>query len=171
MAMKDDLLFEMLRECDVCIHLAGKLPPGALDWRPTPKQRSTLELMRYISFTGPAFLRSLLDGNWDFIGGGRTTRIVKGDATCLSISAASILAKVTRDRIMRAEAPNYPGFDFEFNKGYPCPRHKAALQWYGPTAIHRRSWVFMEHLPWTGCPRVRPPEAQQSLFPPRGDGA
>lgn len=65
MAMKDDLLFEMLRECDVCIHLAGKLPPGALDWRPTPKQRSTLELMRYISFTGPAFLRSLLDGNWD----------------------------------------------------------------------------------------------------------
>ncbi len=106
----------------------------------------------------------LIDGNWDFIGGGRTTRIVKGDATCLSISAASILAKVTRDRIMRAEAPNYPGFDFEYNKGYPCPRHKAALQWYGPTAIHRRSWVFMDHLPWTGCPRVRPPDPQGVLF-------
>ncbi|MCB1004649.1 MAG: ribonuclease HII, partial [Acidimicrobiales bacterium] len=107
----------------------------------------------------------LIDGNWDFVGGGRTRRIVKGDATCLSISAASILAKVTRDRIMRGEAPNYPGFDFESNKGYPCPRHKAALQWYGPTAIHRRSWVFMDHLPWTGCPRVRPPDPQGVLFP------
>lgn len=107
----------------------------------------------------------LIDGNWDFVGGGRTRKIVKGDATCLSISAASILAKVTRDRIMRAEAPNYPGFDFEFNKGYPCPRHKAALQWFGPTAIHRRSWVFMDHLPWTGCPRTRPADPQETLFP------
>ncbi len=109
--------------------------------------------------------RVLIDGNWDFVGGGRTQRIVKGDATCLSISAASILAKVTRDRIMRAEAPNYPGFDFEFNKGYPCPRHKAALQWYGPTAIHRRSWVFMDGLVWGGCKRVVPIGGQLDLFP------
>jgi ribonuclease HII len=109
----------------------------------------------------------LIDGSWDFIGTGNTQRIVKGDATCLSISAASILAKVTRDRIMRAEAEHYPGYDFEFNKGYPCPRHKAALQGMGPTAIHRRSWVFMDHIPWTGVPRVRPPEPpdpQGSLF-------
>ena len=107
--------------------------------------------------------RVLLDGNWDFVGGGRTTRIVKGDATCLSISAASILAKVTRDRIMRAEAPAFPGYDFEFNKGYPCPRHKAALQWQGPTTIHRRSWAFMDHIPWTGLPRVHA-GPQQCLF-------
>ena len=108
----------------------------------------------------------LVDGRWDFVGGGRVRRIVKGDATCLSISAASILAKVTRDRMMREEAPHFPGFDFELNKGYPCPRHKAALQYLGPTAIHRRSWVFMDHIPWTGCPRVRPPDPQQSLFDP-----
>ena len=74
----------------------------------------------------------LLDGNWDFVGGGNTRRIVKGDATCLSIAAASILAKVTRDRIMRAEAEHFPGYDFELNKGYPCPRHKVALQGMGP---------------------------------------
>lgn len=108
--------------------------------------------------------RVLIDGRWDFVGGGNTRRIVKGDATCLSIAAASILAKVTRDRIMRAEAVHHPGYDFELNKGYPCPRHKVALKGYGPTAIHRRSWVFMEHLPWTGCPRVRPPGLQQTLF-------
>jgi len=90
----------------------------------------------------------VIDGNWDFVGGGNTTRIVRGDATCLSIAAASILAKVTRDRLMRAEAEHFPAYDFEHNKGYPCPRHKAALRAFGPTSIHRRSWVFMESLPW-----------------------
>jgi ribonuclease HII len=111
----------------------------------------------------------LLDGNWDFVGDGTSRRIIRGDATCLSISAASILAKVTRDRIMRAEAAHFPGYDFDLNKGYPCPRHKVALAAWGPTSIHRRSWVFMDHLPWTGVKRTRPaglagPPAQQVLF-------
>ena len=100
--------------------------------------------------------RVLIDGNWDFIGGGITRTVIKGDAKCLSIAAASILAKVTRDRIMRAEAEHFPGYDFEKNKGYPCPRHKAALAGMGPTTIHRRTWVFMDTIPWTGCPRVTP---------------
>ncbi|MEM9135551.1 MAG: ribonuclease HII [Actinomycetota bacterium] len=105
----------------------------------------------------------LLDGKWDFVGHPVTRKLVKGDATCLSIAAASILAKVTRDRLMRADAETYPGFDFALNKGYPCPRHKLALQAYGPTAIHRRSWVFMESIPWTGV-RRRPPAGQIQLF-------
>jgi ribonuclease HII len=92
--------------------------------------------------------RVLVDGNWDFVGMGCTTRIIRGDATCLSISAASILAKVTRDRLMRQESENYPGYEFDANKGYPCPRHKMALQAYGPSAIHRRTWIFMEGLAW-----------------------
>jgi ribonuclease HII len=90
----------------------------------------------------------LVDGNWDFVGLGCTQRIVKGDATCLSIATASILAKVTRDRYMRAEAEHYPGYEFDANKGYPCPRHQMALHAYGPSAIHRRTWIFMEHLVW-----------------------
>jgi ribonuclease HII len=106
----------------------------------------------------------LLDGNWDFVGGGNTQRIVKGDATCVSIAAASIVAKVTRDRLMRHEAEHFPGYDFDSNKGYPCPRHRMALAGMGPTSIHRRSWVFMESMPWTGIPRVRPPDPQQTLF-------
>ena len=107
----------------------------------------------------------LVDGHWDFVARGTTQRIIKGDATCLSIAAASILAKVTRDRMMREEAPHYPGYDFELNKGYPCPRHKAALRGYGPTAIHRRSWVFMDDLPWTGIHRTFPAGLQEALFP------
>ena len=90
----------------------------------------------------------LIDGNWDFVGTGNTVRIVRGDAHCLSIAAASMLAKVTRDRQMRAVAPNYPPYEFQDNKGYPCWRHKMALQAYGPCAIHRRTWVFMEALSW-----------------------
>jgi ribonuclease HII len=79
--------------------------------------------------------------------------IVDGDAKCASVAAASVLAKVVRDRLMREEADHYPGYDFELNKGYPSPLHKTALRGYGPTAIHRRSWAFMDELPWTGDPR------------------
>jgi len=103
----------------------------------------------------------LIDGKWDFVGGANTQRLVKGDAKCLSIAAASILAKVTRDRMMREEAPHFPGYDFDLNKGYPCPRHKTALKAWGPTSIHRRSWIFMEHLPW-GVKRPEP--VQQTLI-------
>lgn len=113
--------------------------------------------------------RVLLDGNWDFVGGGITRKIVKGDATCLSISAASILAKVSRDRIMRLEDEHYPFYDFAWNKGYPCPRHKQALRGVGPSAIHRRSWSFMDDIAWTGARRYRRPTDedldQGRLFP------
>lgn len=103
----------------------------------------------------------LVDGKWDFIGGARM--IVRGDATSLSIAAASILAKVTRDRMMREQAEQYPGYNFEGNKGYPCPVHKAALQAWGPSSIHRRSWVFMDHIVWNGVDRLRRPGAQLEL--------
>jgi ribonuclease HII len=104
----------------------------------------------------------ILDGKWDFVGHPVTRRLVRADARCLSVSAASILAKVVRDRYMRSQAEQYPGFDFELNKGYPCPRHKTALQGYGPTAIHRRTWVFMDSLPWTAIRRL-PPGGQLQL--------
>lgn len=103
----------------------------------------------------------IVDGKWDFVGG--ATRIVRGDRTSLSIAAASMLAKVTRDRLMREWAEHHPGYNFEANKGYPCPTHKAALQAWGPTVIHRRSWVFMDHLVWNGLPRYRRPDPQAEL--------
>ena len=118
-----------------------------------------LAARRALSAMGLTPDRVLVDGNWDFVGLGCTTRIVKGDATCLSISAASILAKVTRDRLMRVEAPHFPGYDFDCNKGYPCPRHKMALQAFGPTSIHRRTWVFMDHIPWSRMRVYRPEQA------------
>jgi ribonuclease HII len=109
---------------------------------------------------------AIVDGKWNFLGGvvPHVEMRVKADRTCLAVAAASVLAKVTRDRIMRAEALNYPQWSFDTNKGYPCPVHKTALQGYGPSAIHRRSWVFMEHyVPWPGVPRLFVPE-QPTLF-------
>jgi ribonuclease HII len=66
--------------------------------------------------------------------------IVKGDAKCLSIAAASIVAKVTRDRLMIALAREAPGYGFERHKGYGTPEHQDALRRLGVTAHHRRSF-------------------------------
>jgi ribonuclease HII len=102
----------------------------------------------------------LLDGNWDFAGRSNTELIVGGDRRSLSIAAASILAKVTRDRLLRAASDHHPAYNFEANKGYPCPIHKAALQGWGPSTIHRRSWAFMDGLVWNGLERYRRPDDQ-----------
>ncbi|MFV0367905.1 MAG: ribonuclease HII [Hyphomicrobiaceae bacterium] len=66
--------------------------------------------------------------------------IVKGDAKCLSIAAASILAKVTRDRIMIEMGREFPAYGFERHKGYGTPEHKQAIQRLGVTPHHRRSF-------------------------------
>ncbi len=109
---------------------------------------------------------AVVDGKWDFVSPAvpHVELLVKADARCLSVAAASILAKVTRDRVMRENAEHFPHWSFDSNKGYPCPHHKAALQGYGPSAIHRRSWVFMDnYVPWSGVPRYYRPE-QATLF-------
>jgi len=66
--------------------------------------------------------------------------VVKGDARVLSIAAASIVAKVTRDRIMVHMDALYPGYGFAQHKGYGTPAHRKALQRLGPSPIHRTSW-------------------------------
>lgn len=123
-----------------------------------------LAATRAVEGLGVAPDRVLIDGNWDFVGGGISRTVVKGDARCLSIAAASILAKVSRDRLMRSEAEHFPGYEFQANKGYPCPRHKVALAGMGPTTIHRRTWAFMDALPWSGIPRRPSFDEAPTLF-------
>ena len=67
--------------------------------------------------------------------------IIKGDAKSVSIAAASIVAKVTRDRMMEQYEEVFPGYGFARNKGYGSKEHIEALQIMGPTAIHRRSFI------------------------------
>jgi len=70
-----------------------------------------------------------------------TRAIVQGDAKCLSIAAASIVAKVTRDRLMTRLGAAHPGYGFERHMGYSVPEHFAALSKLGPTIHHRRSFA------------------------------
>ena len=94
---------------------------------------------------------AVIDGKWDFVSPlvGHVVAQVKADASCLSVSAASVLAKVSRDRMMRDYSRDFQMWSFDTNKGYPCPKHRVALQGYGPSAIHRVSWAFMEnYVPW-----------------------
>ncbi len=67
--------------------------------------------------------------------------IVKGDRRSISIMAGGILAKVTRDRLMRRMAEKFPGYGFEMHKGYPTPDHLAAMDRHGLSPLHRRSFI------------------------------
>jgi ribonuclease HII len=106
--------------------------------------------------------RIVLDGKHDYLGMPRVVRtIVKADQTVLSVAAASVVAKTTRDALMADEAEHFPAYGFESNRGYPAPVHKCALAAYGPCAIHRRSWIFMDYCLWGGIEKY---ERQPSLF-------
>lgn len=83
---------------------------------------------------------ALIDGNKAPQASCPTRTIVKGDAKCLSIAAASIIAKVTRDRIMTGLARSHPGYGFERHKGYGTPEHRQALARLGVCPLHRRSF-------------------------------
>jgi len=78
--------------------------------------------------------RALLDAGY------RGVAIVKGDARVAAIAAASVVAKVTRDRMMEVYAADHPGYGFETNVGYGSAKHLAALKILGPTPIHRMSF-------------------------------
>ena len=71
--------------------------------------------------------------------------VIDGDATSAAIAAASVIAKVTRDRYMHRIAAAYPGFSFEENVGYSTPEHRAAIVALGPSALHRRSFASIAY--------------------------
>ena len=83
----------------------------------------------------------LIDGNkFNPYPGITHNTIVKGDATYMSIAAASILAKTYRDDYMQEIAKEFPAYDWEKNKGYPTPKHRAAIRAFGPTPHHRMTF-------------------------------
>ena len=71
--------------------------------------------------------------------------IIKGDARCHAIAAASILAKTTRDALMERYDVQYPGYDFSSHKGYATDSHRDAIRRLGPSPIHRRSFTLLPH--------------------------
>lgn len=82
-----------------------------------------------------------IDGNMPVVAlDMRQRAVVKGDARSLCIAAASILAKVSRDEVMRAHHQQWPEYNFASNKGYPTQEHRGAIEEYGPCRIHRMTF-------------------------------
>ena len=96
---------------------------------------------RAIAALGVGIDLALIDGNRNAGIEYPSRCVVKGDAKCVSIAAASVLAKVTRDRYMRARAEKYPGYGFERHKGYGTEAHYAAIRALGPCPEHRPSFL------------------------------
>jgi ribonuclease HII len=103
--------------------------------------RATLEAMRQAAQQlSPHPDLIFVDGTMTFPSAIPQRPLVKGDVRCASVAAASIVAKVTRDRLMTAYARHYPAYGFETHKGYPTREHYQRLRLHGPCAIHRLSF-------------------------------
>ena len=105
-----------------------------------------LAMTRAVDALGIEPAMVLVDGNRCPRWSRPSVAIVAGDAKCRSIAAASIVAKVTRDRMMLDYSRHYPGYGWETNQGYPTPAHRRALTELGPTPLHRRSFAPVRQL-------------------------
>ncbi|HXI86827.1 MAG TPA: ribonuclease HII [Parvularculaceae bacterium] len=109
-------------------------------------QASLLAMTRAVASLPVAPTLCLIDGNVKPKLRCRAYAIVKGDAKSYSIAAASIVAKVARDRMMCELAREFPHYGWEQNKGYAVPAHRAALAMHGPTPHHRRSFAPVHNM-------------------------
>ena len=138
-AARRESLYRRIREQAVCVGV-GIASVEEIDAM-NIYHASHLAMLRAVANLECRPAMVLVDGNrlpkWEW-----TARaIVGGDARCRSIAAASIIAKVTRDRIMADQDAAYPGYGWASNKGYATPDHRAALNRLGPTPLHRRSFA------------------------------
>jgi ribonuclease HII len=135
---KREYLFEEIREKALCYAIA-RASAAEID-KINILQASLLAMHRAVSQLTPQPHHVLVDGNrlpkWDY----SSQAIIQGDLTQPAISAASILAKVTRDREMLELDVLYPGYGLADHKGYPTQTHLAALERLGPSPIHRLSY-------------------------------
>ena len=102
---------------------------------------SQLAMRRAVAMLNPTPDLVLVDGNIAREFPMDAKPVVKGDALSMSIAAASILAKVSRDRVMAELAKEYPQYQLEKHKGYPTPLHMSLVREFGPSPIHRKTFL------------------------------
>ncbi len=115
-----------------CLGIAAALRVAAL--------RAIERSLRRLDRRRRSRLYFIVDGPVSFVEGYPSTAVVRGDSKCMSVAAASILAKVYRDEAMVRAAGRYPEYGFESNKGYGTPGHLRALAALGPSPLHRLSF-------------------------------
>ncbi|PID78107.1 MAG: ribonuclease HII [Deltaproteobacteria bacterium] len=137
---RERLADEICRQCIVSI---GIVTAQAID--EVNIRNATLEAMRKAVFSlGKKPDCILVDGNAPINCGIYEKTIVKGDSRSVSIGAASIIAKVFRDIIMKEYALEYPRYLFEKNKGYPTREHKELISIYGLSPVHRKTFNYKQ---------------------------
>lgn len=138
-----DMLFDLIQEKTIAWAVAW-VEPEEIDRLDILNSRMKAMQMA-VDKLRPQANYALIDGNRDH--GSRCAiitpheTVIKGDGLSCSIAAASILAKVSRDRYMEEMAVRYPQYEFEKHKGYPTKRHKELVRQFGPCPIHRRTFL------------------------------
>ena len=132
--------YEFLMGCAEVEKGIASLEPGVID-EINILQATHRAMNLALGQLRPAAEHVLVDGNHVKSIVLPQTALVKGDSRSYSIAAASVLAKVTRDREMVRSDARWPGYGFAVHKGYPTPQHLAALQSQGPCPIHRKSFA------------------------------
>ncbi len=155
--LPDDLYLERLDDskklsAKVREELYDKITAAAISWNVVRVEVKEIDTLNIYQATLQGMKRAVegLDVRPDFVltdamhvdfdGGLATRSIIHGDALSASIAAASIIAKVTRDRLCDKWALTYPGYGFEHNRGYGTAEHLAAIERLGASPIHRRSF-------------------------------
>ena len=140
---KRELLFDVIKEKALAYGI-GMASPEEID-SINILNATMLAMHRAVEQLSPAADFALIDGNVSRGFNIQTKTVVKGDSISCSIAAASILAKVTRDRLCLEDAVKYPEYNFAKHKGYSTKEHMEAVIKYGPCPIHRKSFLkFLE---------------------------
>lgn len=134
-----EILFDQLIQCPNLLYGVGIVDVAIID-QVNILQATFIAMRKAVEAleAKPDYL--LIDGNQTPHFDIPKEAIIEGDAKSVSIAAASILAKVTRDKIMHALDAEYPNYGFKRHKGYATAEHLQAIQTFGPSAIHRRSF-------------------------------
>lgn len=137
-------LYEKIYEYAISIGL-GIIDPIEID-RINILEASLLSMAISVENLNPQPDYLLIDGLYTISSNLPQKPIPKGDSLSTSIAAASIVAKVTRDRMMERYHQDYPQFGFNAHKGYPTKAHREAIRKFGSCAIHRRSFKGVKHI-------------------------
>ncbi|MGK0362366.1 MAG: ribonuclease HII [Bradymonadia bacterium] len=138
-------LFEPIQACALAFGIASVDAPriDVINILEATREAMRLAAQAAVAMLGRAPATLLVDGNLRLPGWvGEQWALVKGDGRSVNIAAASVLAKVTRDRMMVAAARTWPVYGFERHKGYGTLAHRQALGLHGPCSLHRRSFKY-----------------------------